>query len=241
MCSWAAPENQLFKVDIIITIITITRITMMFLRDHPVLLALSRYHQPHSRTSTVSTVRGAPIQRVQPTIQPVVHNPYGDHQSVRVVKNVREFVNVFGATHVVPPPTPLAGVPRLPPRSPISHETFQPHQECESVKSSRKSSVVSIGNGVQIHNAARKSTCSSVQSSRKSTVSSVKGPVIVGGNVVCPAPRSRNGTLTQENVHDHYDGEQTDLIHVADMRRLFENYGPAHLPEYASSPYAYIH
>ncbi|ULT80855.1 hypothetical protein L3Y34_011023 [Caenorhabditis briggsae] len=202
--------------------------------SRPSSVASSVHHQPHSRTSTVSTVRGAPIQRVQP-----IQNPYGDHQSVRVVKNVREFVNVFGATHVVPPPTPLAGIPRLPPRSPISHETFQPH--CESVKSSRKSSVVSIGNGVQINNAARKSTCSSVTSSRKSSVSSVNGPVIVGGNVVCPAPRSRNATLTQENVHDHYEGEHTDLIHVADMRKLFENYGPAHLPEYASSPYAYIH
>ncbi|UMM40164.1 hypothetical protein L5515_016903 [Caenorhabditis briggsae] len=202
--------------------------------SRPSSVASSVHHQPHSRTSTVSTVRGAPIQRVQP-----IQNPYGDHQSVRVVKNVREFVNVFGATHVVPPPTPLAGIPRLPPRSPISHETFQPH--CESVKSSRKSSVVSIGNGVQINNAARKSTCSSVTSSRKSSVSSVNGPVIVGGNVVCPTPRSRNATLTQENVHDHYEGEHTDLIHVADMRKLFENYGPAHLPEYASSPYAYIH
>lgn len=190
----------------------------------------------------MSTVRGAPVQRVTPTVQHhVIHNPYGDHQSVRVVKNVREFVNVFGATHVVPPPTPLAGIPRLPPRSPISHETFQP--QCDSVKSSRKSSVVSIGNGVQINNAARKSTCSSVTSSRKSSVSTVHGPVIVGGNVVCPAPRSRNATLTQENVHNHIHdhSDEHELIHVAEMRKLFENFGPAHLPEYASSPYAYIH
>ncbi|CBX53322.1 ZM domain-containing protein [Caenorhabditis elegans] len=197
-------------------------------------------HQPHSRTSTVSTVRGAPVQRVNPTVQQhVIYNPYGDHQSVRVVKNVREFVNVFGATHVVPPPTPLAGVPRLSQRSPISHETFQPHDECNSVKSSRKNTLVSVGKGIQINDAPRKSTCSSVASSRSSSVSTVSAPILVGGNIAVPTPRSRNATLTQENVHEH--DQYDDLIHVADMRKLFENYGPAHLPEYASNPSAYIH
>lgn len=248
-CSLVVLENPLSTVSPTIITIIITRIKM-FLRDHLVLLAPSRLVPNHISLKFPNLVASTAfshlncqhcsrnssstwalwkflfakfqVSGVQPTVQQS-HNPYGDHQSVRVVKNVREYVTVFGATHVVPPPTPLAGVPRLPysPRSPISQETFQPaiHDDCHSVKSSRKSSVVApIGNGVQIGNVSveyrsannfsdlqgsRKSTCSSVTSSRKSTVSTVHAhePVIVGGNVV--VPRSRQSTLTKDNV-EHY-------------------------------------
>uniref|UniRef100_A0A8R1DVM3 Uncharacterized protein n=1 Tax=Caenorhabditis japonica TaxID=281687 RepID=A0A8R1DVM3_CAEJA len=210
--------------------------------SRPSSVASSFKHQPHSRTTSVSTLRDTPVQRVHPTFKPVP-NPYGDHQSVRVVKNVREFVTIFGATHKTPPPTPLAGIPRLSnscARSPIADDTFHPVVKDHSVQSSRKSSVASIGQGVQINKAAsRKSTVSSCQSSRKSTASNIHDAVIIGGNVA--APRSRQSTITQDNVNEHYDSDTTELIHVADMRRLFENFGPAHLPEYASAPTAYIH
>ncbi|PAV77449.1 hypothetical protein WR25_09220 isoform B [Diploscapter pachys] len=62
------------------------------------------------------------------------HHDYEMHNSVRVVKNVREFVHTWGDKDFVPPPTsPLVGIPRLSnsPRETKhhSHSQARPHPE----------------------------------------------------------------------------------------------------------------